>query len=276
MSETTGFFEVRTKEGQLLSIECDYEKREELKAAMKVLSEIDSLKIEEPRTRRILVNHGGYGANSRYKIKQHYYAGGGYPGYGGYVENLKIGNPPNGRKGIVIHLSDSLRGNQVFEFKSLRSAKKVFSETIYTDPESICKSPGFIRKFSCGRLTPWFYAVGDQQLMGDFAFPDSLIEESSIYRVGRKFALTDDDGKQLVKTCVGSWRKEEEDSYGAEKKYLVVQWTDGTQLRGHACRKKLQPLDETDPEMTLVIEKGLGRFEEQLPVYIKTFRKKVW
>ena len=251
--------ETRTKGGQLLTVTCDYKKADAIK---RILSQIEGLEIEEVKTKRVLISHGAYGAYTRYSVKQHKYAGGGYAGCGGYIEVLEICNPPDNRCGTVIHMSDSSHGNRVFEFTSLKSAKRASS---YSQPEDICKQPGFIREFECGILQPWFFAVGDQHLFGDYVFPDSVAEQSLIYQLGRKFVLKDEKNRIVIKTCIGSWHREEEGLYEEDKKkYLFIQWTDGTRWSEYNGKEKPKPLDELDPELAWILERKTGRFDEQL------------
>ena len=194
------FAEARTGGRQLIQFTCRPEDVKKIKEFLKLIE-----KIEIPTTRRTLVSHGGYGRWSRFEIVQHRYAGGGYLGDGGYIEVLEIKNPPDGRHGVVVHQFNWLEGSIFVEFKTLEDALVAFENWPFDLPISkkeVSELKGFIRMVVCGAFTPWFYAVGDQHLVGDFVFPDIVIEDPE-FRFGRKFIVEDYDGLPIIKTCVG-------------------------------------------------------------------------
>lgn len=186
--------------------------------------------IDIPTTGRVNVAHGGYGQHTRYDVVQHDYAGGGYPGYGGFIEVLEIKNPPDGRWGIVINERTS-KGGVFTEWETLEHARAAFARFWGSDrtEEKFPKLPGFKRRVVCGALTPWFYAIGDEQLIGDYTFPEGL-QDDAVYRFGRQFVVFDYDGVPAVKTCMGTRfvkARRREWPY-EELNYRLVYWDDGS------------------------------------------------
>lgn len=182
--------------------------------------------IDIPTTGRVHLAHGGYGQYTRYDIKQHDYAGGG----GGFIEVLEVKSPPDGRWGIVVN-EHTCKGGVFTEWETLESARDAFKK-FWGSPrteEEFPKLPGFKRHVICGALTPWFYAIGDEQLIGDYAFPEGL-QDDAAYRFGRKFVVFDYDGVPMVKTCMGTRfikRKSDYHPYD-EQQFRLVYWDDGS------------------------------------------------
>jgi hypothetical protein len=219
--------EARTTQGQHIEFTCPGDKREEVKAFLAANVRTIAL----PKTSQADIPHGGKGRYSRYKIVQHNYAGGGSGGVCGYIEVLEIENPPDGRRGIVIHTWKSNRGSTFFEWGTLSYAFEAFKKLTFSD---FSKMPGFVRQVECGDLTPWFYAVGDQLLIGDYAFPEG-VQDDPVYVIGRKFIFEDGDGIKSIKTCMGtrfltrpaSYRPERDDPEGNQH-YRLVYFSDGS------------------------------------------------
>lgn len=217
--------EAKTGSGQLFTMDCIPEKKEEVK---KILEE-SIYRIDLSFTGMVKnVPHGGYGMYTRYDVEQHKYAGGHY----GYIEVLEINNPPEGRCEFVIH--ERHCGNSRFsEWDSLETAKKAFEKHWGSGAteENLSKLSGFKRFVPCGALTPWFYAIGDEALIGDYAFPDGL-QDDPVYRFGKKFVVFDGDGNMLsVKTCMGARFIEEKERYyhgEVVHRCRIVYWSDGT------------------------------------------------
>lgn len=229
----TQLAEGRTGGGQQVRFSAREEDVDIVKQAMGLVEELDI-----PSTKRVLLKHGGYGAYTRYDVEQHRYAGGGHSGGGGFIEVLEIKNPPDDRHGIVIYESDSLHGTRFTEFDSLEHAKNAF-EGYWSMPDKtrqrFPQKPGFMRSVECGRLTPWFYAIGDEELVGDYAFPEGL-QDDPVFRFGRQFLVErqTDKGRKVrnLKTCMGTRFVEYERGGWAEEKrratYRLVYWDDGT------------------------------------------------
>jgi hypothetical protein len=231
--------EGRTGIGQAVefSFPCDVgaEKDETAEKVRQFLKE-NIRTIDIPTTGRVNVSHGGYGRYTRYDIKQHKYAGGGPGddgGGGGYIEVLEIKNPPDGRWGIVIHEWQSGKGSTFAEWETLKNARDAY-ETIWSASSASEKFPklsGFKRRVACGALTPWFYAVGDELLIGDYAFPEGL-QDDPVYRIGKQFVVFDGDEIPSVKTCMGTRFVEEVYESWERKKtkncFRLVYWDDGT------------------------------------------------
>ena len=264
------YVEVRTAGGQLLSIRCD----EGDVARMKELfAKAVNVRVEEPTAKRTMIPQGGHGSLTRFDVVQHHYAGGGNTACGGYVEILEIKNPPDGRCGFVMHHFDSSRGHQFFEFRTLKEVLARHDSGFWlSDVEAAYQIPGCTRHVICGPFQPWFYAVGDQHIMGDTVFPDHLVEEDAVFRVGRKFVLTDLDGQKTIKTCLGCSHifSPYKDGWGSTDtvKYLLIRWSDGSVWNEYSPRPWIDALpvslDEIDPGVAAALEQQLGRFDELL------------
>jgi len=116
-----------------------------------------------------IVPHGSYERPSRFQITQHSYAA----GMSAYIELLEIADPPDGRCGLVIHeyiASGSEAGSWFMEWEDLASAKAAFEQG-WGAPgrvKRLLEQPDFKRHVHRRKRTPWFYAVSDQELDGDF------------------------------------------------------------------------------------------------------------
>ncbi len=227
--------EVKTGTGQLVRFSSPPEVFEEAKIFLN--NNIGSFHF--PETHRTNVTHGGYGQYSRFEIKQHEYAGGdGEQGDWCYVEVLEITNTPGGRCGYIIYNNSSTKGAVFTEWKTLDDAKKAYKEFMRKQGkkmEEIYPSlSGFKRLVICGRLTPWFYAIGNQDLVGDYAFPEYM-QDDPVFTFGKKFLVFEESGLPVLKICMGNR------FYEPEKKpvmyagysndippYRVVYWNDGT------------------------------------------------
>ncbi len=166
------YSEGKTGGGQLVEFTCPPEAAADVKAFLQQ----NVRTINPPTTYKTKAGHGAYGMYSRYSIKQHRYAGGGPDegGSWGYIEILEIKNPPDGRWGIIINECTSLQGGVFSEWETLKQARAAFTKcqsTLSTENE-FPKLPGFKRRVVCGALRPWFYAIGDEELIGDYSFPD--------------------------------------------------------------------------------------------------------
>lgn len=261
------YSEVKTGGGQLIEFTC---RPEDVKRVKSFLSN-NVRSIDIPVTGRVNVPHGGFGRYTRYQIVQHKYAGGGYsPSFGGFIEVLEIKSPPDGRHGIVIH--EFLNGHGSFtEWKNIKNALTAFEKgwSSRNNVEEFKKLPGFIRRVECGLLVPWFYAVGDEQLVGDFAFPEGL-QDDPVYRFGRKFVVTDSEGKIEIRTCMGVRFIQKEpniDYYDRSKRepeiFRLICWDDGTITREncHRCiQNGIRPLGEGE----IWIEDAFSQFRRLL------------
>lgn len=258
--------EARTLLGELVRFECVPGSRDEVRAA---LGKARSVSV--PHTKSVLVEHGGYGMYSRYDVKQHKYGGGqGEDGSYAYLEILEIRDPPDGRHGIVIHESGThLGGGSLFtEWETLGDARKAFEKHwCKGSSKEVAKLPGFKRLVVCGPLAPWFYAMGDEELKGDFALPYG-IEDDPVFRFGRKFVVGD-DGSVEVKTCLGARfieREPEDRLYGGSRprdkeRFRIVYWDDGTFLNESLSPKAdARPLEDGE----LWITEAVAKFKEAL------------
>lgn len=229
--------EGRTGTGQLINYTCPIGEKDKVQAFL--LEHVRG--IELPSTYRVNIAHGGYGMYSRYSLTQHKYAGGGPGEEGGwaYIEVLEVHQPPENRHGIVVHECGNISGHIFTEFKTLKHAlsafEKFWSSGTSKTKEAFPKCKGFIRRVHCGPASPWFYAIGNECLIGDYAFPEGL-QDDPVFRIGKKFIVMEDDGMTSVKTCLGTrflkhsnrghgWHSSETDK---EKHCRLVYWDDGT------------------------------------------------
>lgn len=243
--------ECRTGKGQLVEFTCHSEDVEKVKNFL-----AENLRtIEIPATCAVEnISHDGYGRYTRYKIVQHKYAGGGHPGCGGFIEVLEIKNLPDKRCGFVIYSDMGSCDSVFFEFKSLEDAIKAFEKN-WSVGRSIRKrmaeQKGYIRTVECGFLNPWFYAVADQNIVGDLVFPNVVVEDDPVYRVFRKFIVRDYDGLPTIKICLGC-------AYYEYKKnqHKKVFWNDGTTWDDYSSSNIPKPLDEK----TIWIQEAIDNF----------------
>lgn len=225
------FGEVTTGGSQAVEFSCRSEDVEKVKAFFK--EHIHSVSL--PTTSRVNVAHGGYGRYTRYDITQHKYAGGGHPGFGGFIEVLEIKNPPENRQGIVIydfHESNGSCESFFTEWETLESALEAFEKCWGSrDAEKkLAALPGFKRSVTCGVLSPWFYAIGEEVLLGDYAFPDGF-QDDPVFRFGEKFVVMDMEGVISIKTCMGTRftrYKNDDHRDSKEQMYRLVYWDDGS------------------------------------------------
>lgn len=234
------FTEVRTGGGQLLqaTVACPSgfdkaskeEQRHRLTAA---LAEVHHF--SEPLTREVEpcnVQHGGYNMYSRFELKQHEYAG----GQGGFAEALEILVPLDSRCPYVLH--DYKMGHHYFqEYETLADLLGAWKAGLWWKEEDALKGQkGFKRLVQCGIMKPWFYAVGEQRIVGDFVWPENFRETPS-FRHGQQYVVDHRSvhGGPDVKTCihVHEETKEHSSSWERGKTYTVttVYWSDGTWTR---------------------------------------------
>jgi len=235
--------EARTNRGALVKFTCDPEIKEEVITALGKLRNIHT-----PTTHEINMGHGCYGKYSRYNLKQHRYAG--YE-YGiGYEEVIEIRDAPDGRCPFVIWREKTDGVSSVFyEFETLQDAlfawDKVGPGTVFEKFQNVT---GLIRHVPCSGLDPWFYAVGEQTIYKDFAFPD-WIKEDPTFRILKKYVV-EENGFPTIKTCLGliTINHDERDSCGfktgKKKECRIVYWDDGTcwdeRYEGHLPPRRLE------------------------------------
>lgn len=226
------FGEVQTAGGQIVSFTCGVEDRE--KVAAFLAEHVRDVDI--PTTGRVNVPHGAYGRYTRYDVTQHKYAGyDGEDGGGGYIEVLEIKNPPNDRNGFVILDYCSREGTVFSEWGSLADALTAYEQFWKkADRRHIAwRELGCQRFVPCGALVPWFYAVGDQELIGDYAFPEGL-QDDPVYVTGERFVVCpSSDDTPSIKTCLGTrFLSVDSESYPSRQQtrryQRMVHWDDGS------------------------------------------------
>lgn len=234
--------EGRTAIGQLVEFTCKPDDVEKIQRSL-----LEVRQIELPHTHQVNVGHGGYGMYSRFQIKQHKYAGGNDESGGGYIEVLEISNPPDGRCAVVVHEYLTWKGHSFTEWESVDQAVKFFDKAWCTrDASDKLKSfSGFRRAVACGSLVPWFYAIGEQELIGDYAFPE-WIQDDPVFRFGVRCLVPNSRSTSLwakptdlgltVKICLGcqviTERLENTSAWThgqpKERRVRIIVWDDGT------------------------------------------------
>jgi hypothetical protein len=255
----------RTRDGQHLKFSCPCKKVDEVRAFF----QDNVCSVEIPVTHRTNVTHGGYGAYSRYEITQHKYAGGNNEGGGGFIEVLEIENPPEGRCGAVLH-ENCVNSYQPFalthyfcEWKTVKDAKNAYNKnwSLKDGPNKFKGLKGFIRRVDCGLLRPWFYAIGNEELIGDYAFPEGL-QDDPVFRFGRQFVVFDSEDMPEIKICMGTrFIFQGKDPHtGEEKTFRLVYWNDGSVWDERENRNIPRPAEEGE----LWIAEAIQQFKQIL------------
>ncbi len=249
-----GFGEARTGIGQLVKFSLPSEKRERNTRIIKAVFRRLVRHIDVYATKQVKnMTHGSYGRYTRYDMIQHQYAG----SRGGYIEILEIENPPDERWPLVVYEYFPEGKTRFSEWENLESAKKAY-DTYIRNPykTKLDELPGFRLLIQCGALTPWFYAVGDQSLVGDYAFPEGL-QDDPVFVIGKRVVVTDWQGQMAIKTCMGCrFLDYMEDQYtgmwSREKKRAIkriVYWDDGSiwsDLPGNKSEPQPKPLRDDE------------------------------
>lgn len=250
--------EARTHDGQLVEFSCPPEFRDKVIKFFR-----DHLRsIDLPTTGVFNISHGGYGRYTRYDMVQHDYAGGG----SGFIELLEVRNAPDQRCKIIIYEYHCYGESAFTEWETLEDAKAAFKKWwgSQNNNENFPKEKGFKRRIECGALPPWFYAVGEEELIGDYALPYGL-DNDPVYRIGKKFVVFDDGDVPHVKTCMGTrfvGKKKSDYPYEAEN-YRIVYWHDGSSWNeSHYKGKKHSPRELKDEE--LWITQAIKEFQSLL------------
>lgn len=243
--------EGRTGVGQLVEFSCPSDVGPD-KVREFLLTNVRT--IDKPTTGRVHVAHGGFGQYTRYEVIQHKYAAGG----SGFIEVLEIKNSPDGRSGFVINEYMIHKGGVFTEWGTVEEATTAFDlfwGSPFTESE-FPKLSGFKRRVTCGALTPWFYAIGNEELVGDYAFPDGL-QDDAVYRFGRQFIVSSRDDVPEVKVCMGTRFIKRKRDYPScdEQQYRLVYWGDGSvwdESRGHGGSPR--PVEEGEVWITEAVQ----------------------
>jgi len=205
-----------------------------VEAVKEMLAGVERLRL--PTSHRVGVSHGGFTGYSRFDITRHDYAA----NQEGFVAVLEIHEPPDNRHGIVLYEynshphPDSRLMVAFTEFKTVEDAKAALSKicSLGGSEERLPKLRGFIRRVVCGSLTPWFYAVGNEELIGDYTLP-ARVQDDPFFRLGQRFVVEDGQGGSQVKTCLGTrfFEHSPRSEYGGRDEtqfFRLVYWDDGT------------------------------------------------
>ena len=244
--------EVKTGEGQIVSLSCRPDEVEKVKEFFhsKVCNVIS------PETRKVK-GEGGFHQYTRYDINQHRYAGG-----RGYIEVLEIKNPPENRCGFIINEYKPYDRSFFTEWKKIEDAITVFDSRWGScdNDKTFPKMDGFKRLVYCNELTPWFYAVGEEEIIGDYAFPQGL-QDDLVYRVGKKFVVYDQVDKiSKIKSCMGARVFLSKDANNPHRisHHRFVYWDDGSVYDGSYNYDKHPPRPVNENEQW--ITKAIGDF----------------
>lgn len=231
---TYTFGEQATGIGQLVEFTCKPEEREMVKQFIK--KHIRTITL--PVTGCSKIGHGGHCGFTRFDVTQHKYAGGPY----GFIEVLEIKNPPDNHYGIVMYCYDSREVGSFSEWGTVENAVYAFDACVgfYRMEEKLPEFTGFKRLVNCGALTPWFYAIGDERLIGDYTFPDGL-QDDSVYRFGRQFIVTTRDGKSAIRTCMGTRFM---NTGSGNPAYRIVYFSNGEVWDERSGRKHPSPVED--------------------------------
>jgi len=137
-----------------------------------------------------------------------------------------------------------------------------YMNTAKKDREVFPELPGFVRYIECGALTPWFYAIGNEELLGDYALPEDLSDDP-VFRLGTKFVVTDRQNNcQRVKTCmeVRYFEHASDQDRNRMERYRIVYWSDGSAWRDDTSGTPPRPLLAEE----MWITEALAEFEELL------------
>ncbi|HVX90710.1 MAG TPA: hypothetical protein VHC20_03675 [Candidatus Paceibacterota bacterium] len=225
------FGEARTANGQQLQFTCRPNEQSTISAFL--AEHVGDVSV--PMNRVVSLSHGAYQQYSRYDIKQDKYAGSDGESGSCYAELLEIKNPPDGRCGVVIYWYGTNGDGGFSEWGSLADARSAWAKSgVRSSGKAAKECKGFIRFVECGVLRPWFYAIGDEHLVGDYTCPRGL-NDHPVYRLGTRFLAYDQDGVPGIKTCLGARLiPAEKDNNGFMSRtfevpeHYVVYWDDGT------------------------------------------------
>lgn len=267
------FGECKTASGQLIQYRCHPDEKEKVKAFLQeYVRDIDI-----PTNKEHNMSHGGYGRYTRFKITQHKYAGGG----SGYIEMLEIHDPPDGRWPYVCleHNGHYRPGDWFWEFKSLESMLAVWDQwwqrsrcepdpmdKYVLDKELVRPMKAVKRTVECGFLSPWFYAMGDQIICGDFVIPDMGLCSHPEYTPGRQFVVQHGEEPPVIKTCMCCYKHSKRvwergggwgyyDNKEVTKDVYCVVWKDGTQTEIDDGLWTVRPAELGELWITVAFEK---------------------
>lgn len=268
------FGECQTVLGQLIEFRCHPDEKDMVKAFIQQYVR----QIEIPTNKEHNMSHGGYGRYTRFNITQHKYAGGG----SGYIEMLEIHDPPDGRWPFVCleHNGHYRPGDWFWEFKDLESMLAVWdqwwqrsrcepltkTEKMYdVERELVRPMKNVKRTVECGFLTPWFYAMGDQIICGDFVIPDEGLFSHPTYTPGRQFVIQHLEDPPMIKTCMCCYKFKKQvwerggggyyDNRETTKEVYCVVWKDGTQTEIGDGLWTVRPAELGELWITVALEK---------------------
>jgi hypothetical protein len=234
------FFEARDGLGRVVQFSSERQDTEAITSAIAVTREI----CPPPRTHLTQTGEGISNYASRYAIHRHRYAGGG----SGYIELLEIRDAPDGRHSIVLNSRPAWDRRSFTEWQTVEDGIRAFERSFnYREEEARLETlPGFLRHVDCGMLQPWFCAIGNEDLIRDYAVPYGL-EDDPVFRLGAKFVCrefgTGIEIVNVVRTCLGTSRRTDRD-FGTSERW--VHWDDGSVTRISDRNIQPRPLRESE------------------------------
>lgn len=172
------------------------------------------IRLEPTLTHKTEVEHGGYSRYSRYDIEQKEY----WSSARSFYEILEIKDAPEGRHPFVSYAHSVKEGGSpesyFLEWESIEAAvKHVKKRGAPTHHELFGETntsiPGLQRAVQTNLLSPWFYATGNAELLGDYVFPEKLSNDP-VYTLNRRFLVPITSWRQrepeytALKTCIGA------------------------------------------------------------------------
>lgn len=242
--------------GQAVTITCPIEDLTTITDALALVA-----KIEVTPNAKTTLWHGKSPVYSRFDIEQIYYQEYSW----GYVEILNVKDGPDDKPGVILH--ERLRGGgRTFSYwKTVTNAQYMADQPCWPTSgttESFQRAVGFISLVKCDGLVPWFLAVGDEQLIGEFTFPKKHFEHP-VFRPGQHFVVYDlknpSKPRPMVKMCVCcKMEKVFPQAPDFTEYQTVIYWHDGTRSTEYAMRD-LPPIPFDEKDLWLVqAQAGLG------------------
>lgn len=262
MSETTEKLLAKTEvvlaSGRPVTVTCPIDMAEEVVKALASVS-----KLELPVAARTTIWHGNSPVYSRYDIEQILYR----EYIWGYVEILKVNDNPESRSPIILHERFRGGGRTFSYWKTLTNAQYTADQSCWPTNgtnESFKKLAGFLGLVRSDGLIPWFLAVGDEQLIGEYVFPKRHFQHP-VFRPGQDFLVYDMTNpkhpRPKVKRCVCCKMEKVQTPQAPlfTEEQLVIYWSDGSRTTEYSMRGN-QPIPLEEGDMWLVEAKnGLDR-----------------
>lgn len=233
--------ETRTASGQLVTVECTAELAEPVR---QLLAQVHRIRGAENRPLGV----DGHPRWSRYHVTQLRRIENALM----TLEALEVLDPPDGRNGLILFERRTGGGGTFWEFASREGLLVTWESWSGCLPERRPPARDMVRCVQCNTIAPWFCAIGDQPLHGDWVLPDEGIVADPLFVTGRRFVLRDREGLPTIKRCLCVQRLPDPDR-------RIVTWDDGSQW-DETIGRMPRPLDEAE----LWIDDAVQKFRELL------------